>query len=298
VSKGSSYTGKINQKPLFNLIIHVFFVFLIELLSVEKIMGDDFTTFKGYCNAEHMLDSGQRVGVLKTTILHIRWMLEKEQSQVTHVRFCDLTVTNLKSGKPVAKETVNSQDIPMRLLSPIGDIEGRLQGAVWIIDKNELPVNNMREFVDYRVSGIAVELSGKKEVNRKNFNIFLMRDYKSVQSSSLKDVENWTVGPSALISKDSTPMVYLRDTMYDSKLGRILTIYNYGNLSITNGEIVFDEIPDRREVFYLEMINEEYKRVNGSLKRFWEYKKQSVDPLPYGYKTIYERGFQPDRDHQ
>ncbi len=284
-------TGKINKKSVRVSKIHIFFVFLIALIYVEKSMGDNLIIFEGYCNAEHKLASGQRVGVVKTTILNISWMLEKEQSQVTHVRFCDLSVTNLKTGIHVSMEKVNSPDIPIGQLSPLEDIEGRLKGAAWIINENELPVSKMGEFVDYRVSGIAVELSDNKEMNKKKFEIFLMRDYKSIPASIFKDVENWTVGPAALISKDDTKVVSLRDTMYESKVGRILTIYNHCNLSIKNGEIVLDEISDRREVFYLEMINEEYKWVDGNLERFWEYKKQHFDPLPFAYKTIYERGF-------
>ncbi len=254
-------------------------------------MGENFTTFEGYCNAEHILDSGQRVGVQKTALLKIRWMFDKEQSQVTHVRFCDLTVTNLKTGTLVSTKTGQSPDLPIGLLSPLEEIKGRLQGAVWMIDENKLPADQMRVYTDYRIEGVAVALSNGKEISRTKFKIFLMRDYKSIPTSLLDDVENWTVGPSALISKDGTPTVGLRDTMYDRKLGRILTVFNHGNLSIANGEIVFEELPNLREVYYLEKIDEKYKWVNGNLKRFWEYKKCPVDPLPYEYKTIYERGF-------
>jgi hypothetical protein len=254
-------------------------------------MGDDAITYKGYCRAEHKLVSGQRVGISKTSILRIRWMLEKEQSQVTHVRFFDLVVTNLKNGRAVTQEKVNSPDIPIHKLSPLDDFDGRLNGVVWTLDKNEAPVNQMQEFVDYRVSGIAVELSGKKEMNRKKFEIFLMRDYKSVPAATLKGVDNWTVGPYKMISKDSTQVVLMKDSAYDRRLERILTIKNYGKRSIANGEIVFDELVDQREVYYNIMIDEEYKWVNGKLKRFWDYKRQDVDNRPYAYKTIYQRGY-------
>lgn len=289
---GSSCTGKINKKAVRISKIHVvFFVFLITLLFVEKSMGGEFITYKGYCKAEHEFDSGRRVGVYKPGMLKIRWMLGKEQSEVSHVRFCDIVVTNLKTEQPINTEKINSPDIPIRLLSPLDDYEGRLNGAAWKIDKNEVPVNQMREFVDYRISGIAIELSGKNETNRKKFEILLMRDYKSIPASTLKGVENWTVGPAALISKNSTQVVLLEDSMYDRKLARILTIKNYGKLKIENGEIIFDEIVSQREVYYNIMINEEYKEVDGILKRFWDYKKHDVDNRPYAFKTIYQRGY-------
>ena len=269
----------------------VFFFYLITLLLVENSMGDNFITYKGYCKSEHEFDSGRRVGIYKTSILDIRFMFGKEQSEVTHVRFCDLEVTNLKTGKAVNAEKINSPDIPVRLLSPLDDYEGRLNGAVWKIDQNEAPVNQMREFVDYRLSGIAVELSGKNEKSRKRFEILLMRDYKSIPSSTLKGVENWTVGPAALISKDSTPLVLLEDSTYDRKLEQILTIKNYGKLSVANGQIVFEELPDQREAYYDTKINEEYKWVKDELKRFWDYERHDVDNHPYAYKTIYQRGY-------
>jgi hypothetical protein len=288
----SSYTEKNNQKAVrIPTIQVVFFVFLITLLSVEKSMADDFITYKGYCKAEHEFDSGRRVGITKTSILRIRWMLEKNRSQITHVRFCDLVVTNLKTGSAVNKQKIFSPDIPIRLLSPLDDYEGRLNGVVWKIDKNEAPVKQMREFVDFRVSGIAIELIDKKEMSRKKFEIFLMRDYKSVPAAALEGVDNWTVGPYAMISKDSTPVVLLEDSTYDRNLGRILTIKNYGKLTIADGEIVFDEMVDKREVYYNIMIDEEYKEVDGILRRSWDYKRQNVDNRFYAYLTIYQRGY-------
>jgi hypothetical protein len=288
----SSCTEKNNQTAArISTIQVVFFAFLIALLFVEKSMADDVITYKGYCKAEHEFDSGRRVGITKTGILRIRWMLENNRSQITHVRFCDLVVTNLKTGSAVNKEKIYSPDIPIGLLSPLADYEGRLDGVVWKIDKNEAPVKQMQEFVDFRVSGIAVELIDKKEINRKKFEIFLMRDYKSVPAAALEGVDNWTVGPYAMISKDGTPVVLLEDSTYDRRLGKILTIKNYGEQSIANGQIVFDELVDQREVYYNIMINEEYKEVDGILKRFWDYKRQDVDNRPYAFKTIYQRGY-------
>jgi hypothetical protein len=288
----SSYTEKNNQKAARISTIQVlFFAFLIALLFVEKSMADDFIAYKGYCKAEHEFDSGRRVGITKTSILRIRWMLEDNRSQITHVRFCDLVVTNLKTGSAVNKEKIFSPDMPIGLLSPLADYEGRLDGVVWKIDKNEAPVKQMQEFVDFRVSGIAVELIDKKEINRKKFEIFLMRDYKSVPAAALEGVDNWTVGPYAMISKDGTPVVLLEDSTYDRNLGQILTTKNYGKLRIADGDIVFDEIVDKREVYYNIMIDEEYKEVDGILRRFWDYKRKNVDSRPYAYKTIYQRGY-------
>ena len=286
------YTEKNNQKTVrISTIQVVFLVFLITLFFAGKSMADDVITYRGYCKAEHEFDSGRRVGITKTSMLRIRWMLEKNRSQITHVRFCDLVVTNLKTGSAVNKEKIFSPDMPIRLLSPLDDYEGRLNGVVWKIDKNEAPAKQMREYVDYRVSGIAVELMDMKEITRKKFEIFLMRNYKSVPAAAIEGVDNWTVGPCAMISKDSTPVVLLEDSTYDRNLGQILTIKNYGKLSFADGEIVFDELVDKREVYYNIMINEEYKEVDGILRRFWDYKRQDVDNRPYAYKTIYQRGY-------
>ena len=287
-----NYGRKINQKAVgFSKIVLVFFVFLITLLLVEKSMKNNSITYKGYCKSEHEFDSGRRVGVYKTSIFDIRFMLGKEQSEVTHVKFCDLVVTNLKTGRALNTEKISSPDIPISQLSPLVDYEGRLNGAAWKLDKNEAPVNQMREFVDYRISGVAVELSDNNETNRQKFEILLMRDYKSIPSSTLKGVENWTVGAAALISKDSSPVALLEDSIYDRKLGQILTIKNYGKLSVANGQIVFEELVDRREAYYNVMINEEYKWVDGELERFWDYERHDVDNQPYAYKTIYQRGY-------
>lgn len=43
------------------------------------------------------------------------------------------------------------------------------------------------------------------------------------------------------------------------------------------------------------MIKAEYKWFNGSLERFTDYKKQHVDPIPYGYKSICQRGFSNEK---
>jgi len=202
----------------------------------------------------------------------------------------DLSVVNLKSGKPVSSIKVSSPEIRINQLSSLADSQERL-GGVWIIEENELPVKRMNDFVDYQINGTVVEFQKKKKINQNKFSIFLMRDYKSVPAADLKYIDNWTVGPSTLLSQEDDSVVQLRDGIYDNGFGRILTIINRGKLSIFNGELVFDEDPDSIDVFYREKINEEYKWVDGKLKRFWEYKKKHVDPSPYFYKTIYERGF-------
>ena len=265
----------------------------IGVFIVENTMGDERIKFQGYCKTECALANGQRVGVTKTSELRLKWFPAKDQSKVTHVQFRDLEVSSISSGKPVT-EKLSSSPIAVRAISSLVTPDGRMSGAPWTLGKDEQPTMFMQEFVDYRIRGVAVELDASGTALRETkFEVFLMRDYKSIPAAQLEGVTNWTIGPSVLLLEHGKPVAQLRDTTYSRRLGRILNVVNVGRLQLQNGEITFDELDEQREVYFIETVNERYEKTDGRLKRVWDNEKRKVDPSPFGYRDIYRRGYQP-----
>lgn len=253
--------------------------------------NDEYVTFKGYSKTEHQLITGEIVGVSMTSELRLWWFLKKEKSNVvSHVKFSNLNVINLTTGDSTAQKTTSSKNIIINKVYSLKKSSTSLLGATWRINKKDLFINKNVEFSDFKITGVAIELKGNTIINRTNFTVFLMRDYKSILSSDISS-SNWTVGPSVLFSEDGTMKVSIRDTLYSKSQDRILTTFNYGSISIENGELVFKENIEKIEVFYNKKTNEKYKRINGKLKRHWEYERINVDPAPYKYRTIHEKGF-------
>ncbi len=75
------------------------------------------------------------------------------------LRYCKNNADALKlrvPGSPVTAKADLSPDLPTGLLSPLEEIKERLRGAVWMMDENTLPADQMRVYTDYSIEAIAV----------------------------------------------------------------------------------------------------------------------------------------------
>jgi hypothetical protein len=282
----------------------------LAMVSVSVKAGQ-YHVFSGYCKTEHELSSERRIYVWtpgesrlssspRNTLspflnphdgLHITWMIHKSVPAITQVKIINIQVINLSTGKALFDSPFSIPITPLqhKLTHSLVDTASIYRWATWTVEYSEsLPIR-MPDYVDYRLTGTAIELDDEGEVNRIGFDIFLMRDYKAISVSDLPAY--WTAVPSILVTQENSAATKIATNLYDTEHRTIITIVDKGYLLVRDGELHFEEVDNRREAFFMKTTSQRYEWIDGELRRIAERKRIDVDPAPYAYRSIYDRGF-------
>jgi len=223
---------------------------------------------------------------------------------VSRGQFSDVEVINLKTGELAGE----------KIASPLLNFKGQnitiydefvggshstndawpenYDTAGWSLSENKNNIiNGIQDYVDYQVNGVVTLFNDSGQVvSSDNFETYLMRDYKEAKSNINPDdfTSTLLIGPGDLFNESGSDIYKLTDWQVGGFSGSVYITY-YGTIDIQNGELVFSEIDEKREVYSVETSEDEYEWIDDDLVRVWETKRIDEDPRDYEYESIYER---------
>lgn len=275
---------------------------------------------QGFANTEYIFKDGVEADVFVKRKPALRFAIPSDlYTTVSHIQFVGVGFKNLKTDTFLVSE-IQSKRMELRLNRPSrrSDIDWQ-RSASWrpwgkainadYRDYYGLGNKQTRElpteipYEDFEVSGTVIGFTheGVEEFNRR-FSLLLIRDYKTAHENIFETIMKaclWIIpesfGPRPpflgifTFREDPPEVLY---AVQGDKKADFASLRYFGEITIENGEIVFNEIPEKRKVY--KNVDDGYEFIDwgsgiGHVK--FKRKKVYLNPEIAPYRTIYEWGY-------